>query len=51
MGFAPLHVDRMTAWQFQACLDGLSRENQNENEPVETDDDILQRMEIVGVEG
>jgi len=34
MGFAPEQVDRMSLWEFAACLEGYRKANTSDDEPL-----------------
>lgn len=48
MGFTPEQVDRMTPWEFSACLDGWKRANGGKAESGGISDERLREMGIEG---
>lgn len=50
MGFTPAQVDRMTLWEFMACLDGYvaSQGGEATRPAADIDDD---RLRALGIEG
>ncbi len=50
MGFTPRDVDRMTVWEFNACLKGWKAANGIKPKGREISDERLREMGIAGFE-
>jgi hypothetical protein len=50
MGFLPREVDRMTLWQFNACVAGYAAAHGGKRQPAQVDVDDEQ-LRAMGIEG